>query len=503
MRGMAGRKVRFRGIKHTTKRLEGDILETSQTLRDNPGLLRPKCAGKCFLCPFNRTFARISHLQRIKDDPDALVKAASRGGDDIYKAYAATISLCAAGGVPFLATAKLGGEEVSFAQRGSVGNDKLIGAQHYQDPKVRLLLYNTLAKKKHLHIYSFGDDVVCSKKPNMPIDYIYDTFWDSPYEFKYDEIQCGHADSTGTLVIHIKSADKEVRICRDCAKDVSTLQYLISRMVAVNPLDDFDVYVEHKYHGEGEEGKTAIPTDKVKEYASGKITDVGILNSVLKDKIVNLKKSETATYIIGTKNYGSDLDTFLGDLKGTEIEIKALRQFLTGRPETVITRTEKASEALNVIWVDNYNEIIAKFTTQDIADSFGDVSKMNASQTVTQAYEKHISSDVISKLPDFGRGIGTVTRYADTYAKAAKIGGTDKLKDAMLKLMPKDSTTRSLADAFCIAVSGTSSVKCSKNEKEFSVFLLPFVKQLVAAEGKDYRDKMNTLLTACGCGESV
>ena len=129
---MAGKKVKLRGIKHTPKRLESDILERSKALWEDPSLIRPKCAGKCFLCPFDKTFSSIGKLGKIREDPDALIKMASKGGDDIFKAYCATISLYAAGSVPYLATAKLAGEEVSYAQRGAVGNDKLIGMQYYK-----------------------------------------------------------------------------------------------------------------------------------------------------------------------------------------------------------------------------------------------------------------------------------------------------------------------------------------------------------------------------------
>ena len=148
---MAGKKrMKLRGIKQTPKRLESEILERSKNLWEDPSLIRPKCAGKCFICPFNKTFSAISRIDKIKDNPDALVKMASKGGDDIFKAYCATISLYAAGSIPYLATAKLAGEEVSFAQRGAVGNDKLIGAQYYNDPKIRLLLFNTIAKTKRI-----------------------------------------------------------------------------------------------------------------------------------------------------------------------------------------------------------------------------------------------------------------------------------------------------------------------------------------------------------------
>ena len=496
-----GRKIRFRGIKHSPKRLESDILERSKNLWENPGLLRPKCAGNCRKCHFDKTFARISHLDKFKDNPESLVKMAGKGGDDIFKAYAAAISLYAAGNIPYLATAKLAGEEVSFAQRGRVGNDKQIGAQYYNDPRIRLLLYNNFAKKKKLHMYSFDEDLVCSNHPNMPEDYLLDTFWDTPYEFENDGLQCGHS-SDGTLVLKIESLNKEIRICRDCAKDVSTFQFLISRLIAIDPKDDIKVTVEHKYHSEGEGSTVEISKDILDKYACGKLTDIGVLNLVLKDKIGSLQKSNVATYIIGTKNYGSDLKTFMTDLKGDDIEKEALSAYLTGKPDSVIIRTDKASEALTVLWEKNYHSIIASFTTNEIADSLGNVSRMNPSQTVKEAYLKHISSEVISKLPEFSK-MGIITKYADSYAKAAKVGGVDMLRTKMDKLMPKDHKTRSLARAFMLAVSGDAGGKYSKDELEFGEFLLPFVKGVLNAEGEDYRDKMNVLLTACGCGEKV
>lgn len=498
---MAGKKrMKLRGIKHTPKRLESEILERSKNLWEDPSLIRPKCAGKCFICPFNKTFSSISKIDKIKDNPETLIKMASKGGDDIFKAYCATISLYAAGSVPYLATAKLAGEEVSFAQRGAVGNDKLIGAQYYNDPKIRLLLFNTIAKKKGLHIYSFEDQIVCAKKPNMPVDYIYDTFWDSPYEFTDDGLQCGH-ETEGTLIIRIPSADEEIRICRNCAKEVSTLQFLISRMVAVDVLDDIEVYVEHKYHNEGEEGLTRIEGDTLKKYSLGVLNDVNVLNSVLRDRMGSLKNSEVATFIIGTKNYGSDMEGFLSDLKGTEAEVDAVSSYLRKYPCSVIIRTEKASEALSVIWGD-YRNVIATFTNDEIADSFGDVSKNNPAQVINEAHRKHISYDVVSQLPVFKRP-GTVTSYADAYAKAAKVGGAEMLKDSIMKMIPKDTKTRSLSMAFTKALETDPVTKCTKEEAGFADYLLPFVRQVLDATGDKYRDDMNTLLTAIGCGERV
>jgi len=52
-------------------------------------------------------------------------------------------------------------------------------------------------------------------------------------------------------------------------------------------------------------------------------------------------------------------------------------------------------------------------------------------------------------------------------------------------------------------VAGCDVVKYNDEEKDFSEYLYPFVEQLVDSEGETYRDRMNTLLTAMGCGEKV
>ncbi|MBR2093253.1 MAG: hypothetical protein IJ904_04320, partial [Candidatus Methanomethylophilaceae archaeon] len=140
------KRVRMRGVKHTSKRLEDDLLDRSKQLAENPGLIRPACAGNCRKCAFDKSFKSIDGLRKIIDNPEALIKEASRfGGDDLVRAYAGTVSLSAAGSIPLLASAKLpGGETISYAVRGTVKADKLIGCQYFDDPKLRMFLYNDM-----------------------------------------------------------------------------------------------------------------------------------------------------------------------------------------------------------------------------------------------------------------------------------------------------------------------------------------------------------------------
>jgi len=275
-------------------------------------------------------------------------------------------------------------------------------------------------------------------------------------------------------------------------------------MMSPDPLDDVDVFVEHKY-SRGGDGRDDISGDVLKQYASGRITDRSVIGSVLKSKIDDLKSGETATYVIGSRNYGSDADAFVNDLKGTEIEKDALNAFLSKNNVSVITKADKASEALSNIWEAHYHDIVSSYTSEDIAEKMGDVSRMNPSQILSNANYQFISIDILSRLPDLGPKTGPVTKAADRFAKAVKVGGEALLKREIEAAGVKDYKSRSIARAFIMAVSSNTSAgwKFSAEEEDFAKYLMPFVRSLMDAEGESYRGSMNTLLTASGSGESV
>ncbi len=500
---MAGkRRLRMRGVKHSSKRLEDDLLDRARTLADNPGLIRPQCAGNCRKCVFDKTFKNIDALQKIRNNKDALVKEASKlGGDEIYRAYAGTISLAAEGSIPMLASGMLGGEKVSYAVRGTVGAPYLIGCQYYDDPRKRMLLYGSIIKKNKLHLYSFGEDVVCSDVPNMPEDYLYDTFWETPYEFPDDGLTCGH-ESSAVLEIHVKSLDETVRICDGCAKDVSTLMYLVSRLAAVDPLDDITVSVRHKYHSAGESDLEPITGDRLKDYMVGKVTDAGLLSSIKRSKIGDLRGGDTATYIIGTRNYGSSLDDFIADLSGDDGQKASLKRFLSENNRAVILKTNKLSEAYNLLWESDWKGLITAHTDSRTADAMGDMSKAQPMAALEKAHSIFVSADVVASLPEF-RKPGPMTTVADKLAKASKVGGGNMVVDTISKTSLKDSKARVMAAAFAIEAGMDVPVKLTADETDFANYLVPFVRNVVEAQGEKYRDAMNTLLTASSANERV
>jgi len=497
-----GKRGRFRGARHAPKRLEGEFMAMCKALSEDPGLLRPKCAGGCRKCHFDKTFSEIARLDKYKGNAEALNKFSRSGGDDIVKAYAGTISIYAIGSIPVLASVKLAGEDVPFIMRGSVGNDKLIGMQYYDDPQKRLLLYNSLAKKKKLYLYSLSDELVCSDRANMPKDYLLDMFYETSYDFGEDVIDCGHV-SDGALVIRIGSLKESVRICSDCAKEVSTLQYIISRMLSPDALDDVSVSVEHKYHASKEGDADNITGDILKQYSVGKITDRHIIDLILRGKRKDLTNSGLSAYMIDTKHYGSDLDAFVSDLKGTDKEKEVLKAYLTKYHKAVILKGDRISEAFSSLWGDARNILITA-SSEEVVNKMGDVSKLVPTLAIEDAIIGQMSLSITAKLPEF-KSLGIIGKLADKFARSLKAGGHTLLKKEIEQASMKESRSKSLARAFILSsgIEDNFAWKWNSEEESLAQFLRPFVDSLIAAEGKAYSDALELLLTASGSGERL
>ena len=497
------KRLRMRGAKQTPKRLEEVVLERSRNLADDPALLRPMCAGNCRKCLFDKTFKEIDVISKYKDNADTLLKMASRGGDDMAKAYAGTISLSAAGKVPMLATAVIGGERISYAVRGTVGNDKLIGCQYYDDPKIRLLFYNSFIKRNKLHLYSFRDGLVCANFPKMPEDYLYEAFWDTPYEFKDDGLDCGHKEAL-VLEIKIKSIKQSIRICENCSKEVSTIQYIISKICANDPMDDIEVNIINPYHSAKESESEKVTGDLLMKYIRGEVNDRTLLSNMKREKLGCLRKGMGSTYIIGTENYGSDLEKFIAALSGPAEEKETLKKFLCAVPESVVIKGGKTSEVLTHLWDGHWKELVAFHTSQAYADKMTEKPKYPPSQVLNEARGSFVSADVVAALPEFKKP-GPITKFSDNLAKGAKVGSSSMALKIMTQETLKDRKYRAISSAFVLACDpkATLPIHLSPEEKDFVDFLIPFARAVIDANGEKYRDTMNTLLTASSSGESV
>ncbi len=491
-------RVRFRGAKHSPKKLEKEILDRSKALWEDPEILRPRCIGSCRRCHFDKPLRKMHDLDRIKDNPDRLVAAASRG-DNMVRGYAATASLYAAGKIPYMATARFPGEEVSFAVRGKVGQDKLIGTQYYDDPEKRPLFYMEIAKKRKLWLYSLEDEILCSDRANMPDAYLEEILADLPYDLDSDW-SCGH-DEREALVIHIISSDRKLRVCRDCAGRENTLQALLSRMVSPRPMDDIRVLVDHHFCCDS--GEVEVDAENLDKYQKGMINDQELIDVMMRAGRRELKDAGMAVYVACGRNHGDDLDALLAALRGSDDEKQALRAVLGKGDIALAIEGDRTSEALQELWADHAEELILAVSSPEVRDELGDFQRLTPAAALQEAALRERSREILADIPKYEQ-LGEIGSLADRLARLAKTGDPSTLRREIESRSLRDYKARAVALAFIKATSEDApDWQFSREEIDFATYLQQFATMMVEANGKEYHDALETMLTASGSSERV
>lgn len=475
-------------------------MQRAVDLAKDPELLRPVCIGSCRRCHFDKPLRKMASMAGIIDDVERLNKAAARGSDPLVKAYAGTVSLAAAGKVPYLATARLPSGDISYAARGKVGHDKLIGVQHHDDPDLRLLAYTDVSKRKKLRMYSLEDEVLCSELPGMPDAYIEERLEASPYEL--DGSSCGHEQSRGKLVLSYNRGEGRITVCRHCAGDINLFHHIIARMTSPQPLKELDVHVVHNFH-EMEEPALQdfrVDEDLLESYTKGKLSDRKLIDEVVKRRSQEMKRSGAAVLMIGDRNYGRDIDSFLQDLRGSDEEKDVLRRFLEEEVVTVMVKGDRSSEAINQIWPEHHDRLVVAAASEEVLEEMGDVSRMNPNKAVAEALLRQQAKGILADIPVF-TNLGEVGAYADRLARAYKVGGGPSVRKAV-ESESRGYRNRSVGLAFLRACGEQSGAwQFNHEEVDFASFLEQFALQMMEAKGDDYRDALANMIVASGSGE--
>ncbi|HHT75163.1 MAG: hypothetical protein ACOX80_05490 [Methanomassiliicoccaceae archaeon] len=501
-----GRRARFRGVKKTPKTLEKDILERSRRLAEDPELLMPECARNCRRCTIRKSVDKMHKVAAKKDDPKKL-EFAMNWGDQLVRAYAATISLAEAGKVPYLAAAKTPMGDVSYAVRGKVERDKLIGVQNFDHPELRLMAFWKIAEHDRLHMYSMEDHIFCSPDgPDPPAQYVEEAISLLPYEMD-DEHRCPHRDAVERLRVRWKSANVALEICPDCAGDVNTLHVLASRIAAADPTDDFEFDVPFELHGEGCDltHESRVSADLAARYRRGEMTDAAFLKENAAERLKRIRESGKEIYIIGETCLGSDRSAFLSRLRGGEAEIEAVSGFLADHPMAVVTRSDQAANLLADLWADHSRELLAQVASPETLEQLAKEGReLTPAQAVAEAKRMERSRGITAQLPRFA-GLGPAASHADRLARVYLTEG----KAAVIRLITKSRGSshdlRSVSYAFLVAMGEDSSLswQFTREEMDFGNYLSPFVQRLMSSTGDEYHEALHLLLEAAGSGEKV
>jgi hypothetical protein len=516
------KRVRVRtGARTASKVQEKELISKAKKILKNPDLVVPRCEHEG-RCAFDKIRRQIKRIQSLADDDKKLAKLA-KSGDQLARAYAATLLLAHSEKASYLAVFRTPFGEVAYAMRGKVKKEKLVGVQNYDKPKWKLLSVLDLATKKGLHIYSTKKGMVCMGKEAKPPGYF---IKDMINALKYDlrkegkVLRCEHilqkdvedrkATSDSYLLVQWKSAGQSIAVCSKCVSKKSNIMASISQNMAIpKPEDDFDVSIisnlkckadcEHCYV----EKHLDVDKEEKKGYFTGSLSDHGLMKKHLENYEEFLKSGNKKVYVMDENCYGNDLNAFLNALNPTREERKGLKTILEKVDTPVVVSKATPNKILSMFWDDYGLEavkaIVGDEETAKKLFEKADTSKTSPSQVLKEASIFTIERDIISALPEY-KGLPPIAKFADNIARIYMTQGKNDALRAIEHYKGGDTRIKSVAYAFLLALEQGASKKWqyTKTEIDFAQFLKEPASRLLNSEPEQYHDNLQSLLSATG-----
>ena len=512
------RRVRT-GIRTAAKVLEKDLISKAKRLRKEPKLILPRCEGSCKKCIFTPIERRLELIQKLKDDEKKLASFA-RHGDQLSRAYAATLLLAISEKAPYLAVARTPYGTVSYAVRGKVKKEKLIGVQYFNDPNWRLMSVFDIASKKHLYIYSTKEEMICTgTSPDPPRTFVNEQIHKLKYRLSdartCQHLSTDHPEKEIYLSVSWLSADVEIAVCEKCLKDdENILNTLGQRIAAHSPADDFEVDVSFKLICKskceecGVNREPKCSSKLIKEYKQGVISDSTLVQRFLRDVEQELKSSGENIFVADNKCYGDDLNSFVDDLNPSKIEREGLRGMLKEIDEPVIIKNASPNKVFTTYWADHGEAAIyAIVKDEDLAEELfekADIQKSAPSFILKNAAMRAKRRDILSSLPKY-KSLPSIAKFADDIAKIYRTKGKEEAIRFAEKYSGRDTKIKSIGYAFLLTMDRTSGKEWqyNKTEIDFASYLKDFVSRLLNAEPKKYNEALKELLAASGSTEKI
>jgi len=418
-----------------------------------------------------------------------------------------------------LGVAKMASGGVSYAMRGKVNKEILIGVQHYDDVKFGLLAYSDLAIKKNLHLYYTADGVQCSGKfPDYPKELIKEVIGELDYSLSrsgstYMCQHCAGEDVGGKLTLRIRSADITIQICSTCLKDKENLFRAFSnRALTKDPEGDFDIDLDYSLTCVSDNcsvGQLDIRTKNlIKNYTTGLISDRILMNSYSDEVMKKLHDVRKRLLVIGGRCFEDDTDKFIEALRPSKIEKKALQEVLSKTSGPVIIESSTASAVLSLFWDEHGADAInAVINDKGLAKEIFKASTGSGktpSHILRDAQTRKGAKDALGQLPDL-KNLPRLSKFADEIVRTYKAYGAEEAVKVIEKGKGGDTKAKSISCGFYDAMGLLKGKEWlfTKEELDYGRYLSEFSKSLLDAEPDNYKEALQNLMTASGSGDTI
>jgi hypothetical protein len=495
-----------------SKSMEKNLINNAKKLKNNPFLILPDYNDNHSEKIFRKLNKGLKKIEANQNDQNKLEKLSNKKGLD--GAVAGTILIAISEKAPYLGVARLPLGDITYAQRGRADKFKLIAAQHFNNPILRLFGVRDIALKRKLYIYSWENGFFSSGiKPKPPEDFI--DFIIKKIGFSnIKKLQtCSHLNKHDIkekkvlnfpyIRIYWKSTDITIGFCNKCVKNSNNTLFNITKYIIAHDLsEDFSVDVIAKYVGRDESVKFK-EIQYFEEYLSGKISDADLIKKNISKHEESLKESGEKLYIIDDKSFGSDTDLFIRALKPNKFEIEGLKYILNKINEPLVLKNVTPNKLLEMYWhkygLEFINSII---NNKEMSENFLNLEE-TPSNILELVYNFKQRQDILSKLPSY-RTLPPLAKFADNLVKLYKTYGKNKTL-IELKNIPNNTKQKSLAYSFLLVFNKgmENKWKFSKIEIESGEFLKTYAIKLLESKPNEYHISLNNLLKACGSSENI
>jgi len=513
------------GARASTKAQEKALIEKGDKLLKNPDLAFPSCDGSCWFCLFKGGRRSLDKVRKFAENEKMLERLAE-SGNDFSKAYAALLLLRKQGKVPYLFAVKSPFGEIAYAIRGNVKKERLIGMQHYDHPKARLIAVMDIVRDRKLHIYSFEDRMVCTGRHGTPppgfLDYVVSQLKTDLEKHGGDHL-CHHLKeaagrkgfgSVPKLEIEWIPAGAKLQFCERCARPgENTLLTMLTFMAIPNPRAEFSFHAQGGFECIGKCEACRIPdTDMDKEtaekYLHGELDDKKLIDLQTMKGIVKIRDGQTRIYLLGRKCYGKDLKRFIDAMNPNEEERVGLETILRRVKGPVIVEGETAAVMLESFWQEHGEAAMEavcgdKEVACELIEKY-EGTKMGPSQLLKEAIACVKQKEIIARLPVYAK-LPAVARFADEMARIYFTRGKEDTARAIEKYTTEDSSVKSTAFALLLAmgIEANKSWQYMIHEVEFADYLRPAAEKFIRSTPEDYHRNLQALLSATGSTEVI
>jgi hypothetical protein len=532
-RGKKNYKVRT-GARTASKGLEKELKRKAKRLSQDPSLALPRCTVD--VPYFKNIRKKLDEIQKISDNKKMLDKA-SKKGDRLVRAYAATLLLLHEEKIQYLAVFRTPFGDVGYAMRGSTSKEKLVGIQNYDNPRIKMMAFLEEVKKKKLFMFVTEDEVICTgtdpKPPKEVIEPLAKRLgkgikktgdiihtpdikpktiqslepWKEPYIVVNWE--SAGVKMAKTLSYSMQNKDNTFATCASyMATDKISNYFTVD--VVVEPRCDHkrDCPCKPPLKEEKKEsfivrlGKVKAPTAK-EEYMEGKMMDHRLIEKELNSYQERLKDVGDTVYIVANKCYGSDPKAVMSSLKLNDEERNALDSFFKHAKGPLITPDPSANKIMEPFWKDVGMEVLNdliedKKIVKEVFDGFP-TPRYQPMTVIQEAKYRIEETRVRKKLPQ-PRSPPRMIEFAYECAISYLVRGESGASKIVEKFTDDDIKVKAAKFAFVKGLNLTRSAGWSytTHEMGYAQGLDDIVKRLAVEEPEAFKKGLIELWKATG-----